>query len=128
MNTFHRLTPSPVSIAAFLCSLALAGWPLHAAAQENVKENKTEKSEPINNSDLNGETAMLIMLGEMQVSRGDFGAGYALIMDAARKSGDETLYKRAVEIALSARDGNTALDGAKTWKKAFPFLAMGIFS
>jgi len=120
MNTFHRLTPSPVSIAAFLCTLALAGLPLLAAAQENANENKTEKSEPINNSNLNGETAMLIMLGEMQVSNGDFGAGYALIMDAARKSGDESLYKRAVEIALSARDGNTALDGAKTWKKAFP--------
>ncbi len=120
MNTFHRLTPLPVSIAAFLCTLALAGTPLLAAAQENAQDKKSDKPEAVKNSDLNGETAMLIMLGEMQVSRGDLGAGYAMIMDAARKSGDESLYKRAVEIALSARDGNTALDGAKTWKKAFP--------
>ena len=120
MNTFHRLTPTPVSLATLVCTLALAGWPLCASAQENAKDNKAEKAEPINNSNMSGETAMQIMLGEMQVSRGDLGAGYALIMDAARKSGDESLYKRAVEIALSARDGNTALDGAKAWKKAFP--------
>ena len=120
MNTFHRLTLSPVSIAAFLCTLALAGTPLLAAAQDNAQDKKSDQPEAVKNSDLNGETAMLIMLGEMQVSRGDLGAGYAMIMDAARKSGDESLYKRAVEIALSARDGNTALDGAKTWKKAFP--------
>jgi len=120
MNTFHRLTLSPVSIAAFLCTLALAGTPLLAAAQENAQDKKSDQPEAVKNSDLNGETAMLIMLGEMQVSRGDLGAGYAMIMDAARKSGDEALYKRAVEIALSARDVNTALDGAKTWKKAFP--------
>jgi len=90
--------------------------PISAFAEDAT----AEKPEVIQNSDLNGETAMQIMLGEMQVSRGDLGAGYALILDAARKSGDESLYKRAVEIALSARDGTTALDGAKMWKKAFP--------
>ncbi|MBU6368358.1 MAG: hypothetical protein KGQ65_01840, partial [Burkholderiales bacterium] len=63
---------------------------------------------------------MLIMLGEMKVSEGDLGAGYSLMLDAAKKSGDESVYKRAVEIALSARNGTTALEGARIWKKAFP--------
>jgi tetratricopeptide (TPR) repeat protein len=116
MNTFHRLTQSPVHLTAFFCALCLVGMPISAFAEDAT----AEKPEVIQNSDLNGETAMQIMLGEMQVSRGDLGAGYALILDAARKSGDESLYKRAVEIALSARDGTTALDGAKMWKKAFP--------
>lgn len=116
MNTFHRLTQSPVNLTAFFCALCLVGMPISAFAEDAT----AEKPEVIQNSDLNGETAMQIMLGEMQVSRGDLGAGYALILDAARKSGDESLYKRAVEIALSARDGTTALDGAKMWKKAFP--------
>jgi hypothetical protein len=35
-----------------------------------------------------------------------------MIFEAARKSGDETVYKRSVEVALAARSGPLALDSA----------------
>ena len=43
-----------------------------------------------------------------------------MIFEAARKSGDPALYKRAVEVALAARSGTSALESAKAWKKAHP--------
>jgi tetratricopeptide (TPR) repeat protein len=63
---------------------------------------------------------MLILLGEMQITQGDPTAGFSMIFEAARKSGDPALYKRSVEVALAARSGNSALESAKAWKKAFP--------
>ena len=91
-----------------------------AAAQEPAAASAAETPEVVNNSDLNAENALLILLGELQATQGDTGAAYAMLLEAARKTSDEGLYKRAVDIALNARNGTAALDGAKAWKKAFP--------
>ena len=91
-----------------------------AQAQEVSPEVANDSPEVIHNSDLNAENTLLILLGELQATQGDSGAAYAMILEAARKTGDEALYKRAVDIALSARNGTAALDAAKAWKKAFP--------
>ncbi len=74
----------------------------------------------IENSKLSAEWMLLILLGEMQVTQGNPGAGYSMIFEAARKSGDEAVYKRSVEVALAARSGPSALESAKAWKKAHP--------
>jgi tetratricopeptide (TPR) repeat protein len=42
------------------------------------------------------------------------------ILDAARKTNDARLYQRAVEIALQARSGDSALLAARAWKQALP--------
>jgi len=120
MNTSIKLLLSPLGTIALACMVFLGGGILSAQAQTTPEAGNSDKPEVIKNSNLNAETAMLIMLGEMKVSEGDLGAGYSLMLDAARKSGDEAVYKRAVEIALTARNGTTALDGARIWKKAFP--------
>ena len=120
MNTSLKLRLSPLGSIALACMVFLGGGILSAQAQTTPEAASGDKPEVIKNSNLNAETAMLIMLGEMKVSEGDLGAGYSLMLDAARKSGDEAVYKRAVEIALTARNGTTALEGARIWKKAFP--------
>jgi tetratricopeptide (TPR) repeat protein len=122
MNTSQRLLSPPRSKAGFACSLLLGACLLSAYAQEQEQavEAATEVPEVINNSNLNAENALLILLGELQVTQGDTGAAYAMLLEAARKTNDEGLYKRAVDIALNARNGAAALDGAKAWKKAFP--------
>jgi len=61
-----------------------------------------------------------VLLGELNAQMNEPGAGYSLILDAARKSGDARLYKRAVEIALQAKSGPSALEAARAWKQAFP--------
>jgi len=59
-------------------------------------------------------------LGELNVREGEPGAAYSLILDAARKTNDPRLYQRAVDIALQARSGDSALLAARAWRQARP--------
>ncbi|WP_255284121.1 tetratricopeptide repeat protein [Hydrogenophaga pseudoflava] len=61
-----------------------------------------------------------LLLGELNVSSGEPGTGYSLILDAARKQNDPDLFRRAVEIALQARSGDAALAAARAWSQATP--------
>lgn len=66
------------------------------------------------------EIMYLVTLGEMQVRAGEAGTGYALILEAAMKSGDPALFRRAVNIALESRSGSTAAEAANAWANALP--------
>lgn len=61
-----------------------------------------------------------LLLGELTLQNGDPAAGFALMLDAARKTGDTRLYQRATDIALQARAGDSALQAARAWKQALP--------
>ncbi|CAN5314837.1 tetratricopeptide repeat protein [soil metagenome] len=61
-----------------------------------------------------------LLVGELSVRSGDPGAGYALMLDAARKTRDDTLFQRAVEIALQSRSGDAALAAARAWRETNP--------
>ena len=61
-----------------------------------------------------------LLLGELNVRQGSPGAGFSLILDAARKARDPALFQRAVDIALQARSGDAALQAAQTWKREMP--------
>ena len=76
--------------------------------------------EPPNTSALTGALFYQLLVGEITANKGDPGAGYALILDAARKTNDAQLYQRATEIALQSRSGDTALQAAQAWQRAQP--------
>ncbi|MBP6902280.1 MAG: tetratricopeptide repeat protein [Burkholderiaceae bacterium] len=61
-----------------------------------------------------------LLIGEMELSAGRAGSAYEIVLDAARRQGDEALYQRAVEIALQARAGDQALAAARAWSLAKP--------
>jgi len=61
-----------------------------------------------------------LLLGELRARGDDPGAGYSLMLDAARKTGDAALFQRAIEIAFSARAGDAALQAARAWRQALP--------
>ncbi len=61
-----------------------------------------------------------LLLGELNVRQGSPGAGFSLILDAARKTRDPALFQRAVDMALQARSGDAALQAAQTWKREIP--------
>jgi tetratricopeptide (TPR) repeat protein len=61
-----------------------------------------------------------LLLGELSVQGGDPGAGYSLLLDAARKTNDADLFQRAVDIALQSRAGDAALQAARAWSQAQP--------
>ncbi len=69
---------------------------------------------------LDAELFYDILVGELSTSQGDPGTGYALMLEAARRSGDAQLYRRATDIALQSRSGEYALAAARAWKEAQP--------
>ena len=96
-----------------LITVASCGLPPSASAQAS----DTDK---VDNSAMSGELLYEILLGEMNLRQGEPAAGFALLLDAARKSNDVALYDRAVEIALQARSGDGALMAARAWSQAWP--------
>ena len=104
----------PMSLLKSIAVLMLAGA-LGAQAQDADSSAATPS-----NSALDGALFYQLLLGELTAQGGDPGTGYALLLDAARKTGDEPLYKRAVEIALQARSGDSALQAARAWRQAHP--------
>lgn len=75
---------------------------------------------PPTNSSLDAVMFYQLLLGELQVREGSPGAGFSLILDAARKTRNGALFQRAVDIALQARSGDAALQAAQTWKRELP--------
>lgn len=107
------MSPSPTLVALML-GIALSA---QAQADRPAPEASTE---PTVNSALDSSLFYQLLLGELTARGSDPGTGYALLLDAARKTGDTQLYKRAVEIALQARSGDSALQAARAWRQAQP--------
>lgn len=97
--------------ASLLLALALGA---HAQSQDSPPPPGPAASV------LDGELFYQLLLGEFSAQRGEAGVGFSLILDAARKTSDAQLFQRAVEIALQARSGESALQAARAWKKALP--------
>lgn len=115
-----RMTPVappkafPVALMALLTFLGVA--PAHAqVAQAPLAAASAPKA-----SALDAELFYQLLLGELNVRGNEPGTGFALVLDAARKTNDPALYQRAVEIAFQARSGESALQAARAWKQAHP--------
>lgn len=107
-------------IASLAAVMALA---MHAAGAQSVgaAANSAENQPAVeSNPALDAELFYEIFLGEVSARTGDPGAGYAFMLEAARRSADGQLYQRAADIALQARSGDYALAAAKAWKEALP--------
>ncbi|MFM2276384.1 MAG: hypothetical protein RL211_2256 [Pseudomonadota bacterium] len=98
-----------------LASALLLACALGASAQ--TKE--PESAEPVNSA-LDKILFYQILLGELNAQGGEPGAAYSRMLDAARKANDAKLYQRAVELALQARQGESALQAARAWRQALP--------
>jgi tetratricopeptide (TPR) repeat protein len=81
---------------------------------------KTPVEPPVENSNLNAVLLYQLLLGELSVQSGDPGTGFAILLDAARKTKDERLFQRATELALQSRSGEAALQATKSWKSSLP--------
>ena len=99
---------------------ALAALALCGGASTHVSAQAAAPASAATVSRLDAELFYQLLLGELNARGNEPNAGYALILDAARKSNDPSLYQRAVELAFEARSGDAALQAARTWKQAFP--------
>jgi tetratricopeptide (TPR) repeat protein len=78
------------------------------------------QSAPPANSALDAPLFYELLLGELELRNDDPAAAYAKFLDVARRTRDEALFRRAVEVALQARSGDQALSAARIWRETLP--------
>lgn len=115
MVLFHSFRTAALTTA--IAMAACSAW-----AQSSGTNTAPPASEaPVDsNPALDAELFYEIFLGEVSARTGDPGAGYAFMLEAARRSGSGQLYQRAADIALLSRSGDHALAAARAWKEALP--------
>ena len=96
---------------AVLSSCVLGCW---AQPAEPAKDTAARPSA------LDGMLFYQLLLGELNVREGSPGAGFSMVLDAARKTRDPQLFQRAIDIALQSRSGEAALQAAQAWKRELP--------
>ena len=112
----YRLLTAALTAALFAASAAQA----RPLAATNKTPRPSAAQEESRTAALDAEIFYEILLGEITTRSGDPSSGYALMLEAARSSNDENIYKRAADIALQARSGEAALAAANAWKDAWP--------
>ena len=113
----HRLLTAALAAALLTASATAGALPLAANSKTPRASAAQEESRT---AALDAEIFYEILLGEITTRSGDLSSGYALMLEAARSSNDENVYKRAADIALQARSGEAALAAANAWKDAWP--------
>lgn len=109
-------SPSFRAVKPLLAAL-LAAWLFGAApaiAQAPAGAPKVE------NSALDAQLFYQLLIGEIELRDGEPGTAYQVVLDAARRTKDEQLFRRATEIALQARAGDQALAAVMAWRSALP--------
>ncbi len=99
------------AVLSWACAPALAQAPQQAAA--------AAKTAP-ENSALDAPLFYQLLIGEIELSAGHAGSAFEVVFDAAKRTRDEALFRRAVDIALQARAGEQALDATRAWRQAAP--------
>ncbi len=99
---------------------ALLGWGLCTPVlwAQNAAPLTTKEARA--NASSSAQLFYQLLVAEMSAANGDLGSAVSLLQDAARKSGNAQIYKRATDLALSARAGENALQVARSWRQAHP--------
>lgn len=95
-------------------SAASAAQPAASAA------SAAQPAAPVAQSALTGQLMYELLIGELTYRQGEAQAGANVMLDAARRAGDEALYQRATDMAIHSRSGPAALEAARAWRRAFP--------
>jgi len=108
----------PARSFRFKAALALA-WVL--ASLGAVPDARAEEdASPVVNSNLTAPLFYQLLIGEIELREGAAGTAYDVVLDAARKTREEQLFRRATDIALQARAGEQALAAVQAWRAALP--------
>lgn len=80
----------------------------------------TVPEEPPTHSAMDAPLFYQLLIGEMELQNGEPGVAFQVLLDAARRTADEALFKRVVNIAIQARAGDQALRAARDWADTIP--------
>lgn len=110
--------PFPRRFAAWALAL-----PLIAQAQTGAPPAAAAASSPpppVQSSALDAPLFYQLLIAELELQRGQPGVAFQVLLDAARRTADEALFRRVVNVALQARAGNEALQATRAWRQALP--------
>ena len=93
--------------------LAAAGLAQGAAAQPASTPTAPRSS-------LDAALFYQLLVGEIELRSGEAGTAYQVMLEAAKRSGNEQIFRRATDIALQARAGEQALAAVVAWRNAIP--------
>jgi tetratricopeptide (TPR) repeat protein len=103
------------------CLTLSFAWVVPSLAQPQVAPSAAASTAPeIDNSKLDAALFYQLLIGEIELRSGEAGTAYQVLLDAARKSKDPQLFRRATDIALQGRAGDQALAAAAAWRTALP--------
>jgi len=77
-------------------------------------------SSPAANSGMDSTLFYDVLAAELEAQNGELGDAFGRMVASARRSRDEGLFERAVELALAAKAGDKALAATKLWRAALP--------
>jgi hypothetical protein len=100
------------------CLVAALCLPMGVIAQ--LSTSTAVQDSPPSTSPMDAALFYQLLLGELNVQEGEPGTGYSLLLDAARKTNDASLFQRAIDVALQSRAGEAALQAARSWSQAQP--------
>ena len=103
-----------------LAALALVSMSCVALSQSPALPASTSAPPPPPQSAMTARLMYELLLSELAFQRGDAQSSTALMLDAARRTSDEALYKRATELAVQSRSGPAALEVTRAWRQAYP--------
>ncbi len=78
---------------------------------------QAQEPSPPTQSALDAPLFYQLLIGELELQRGELGVAYQVLLDAARRTGDEALFRRVIQVALQARAGNEAYAAARAWRQ-----------
>ena len=102
------------AVVALASTMAVAQAPRAAPAAASVVTPDVPRSA------LDAPLFYQLLVGEIELRNGEAGNAYAVLLDAARRTRDESLFKRCVEVALQARAGDQALAASRAWRQTLP--------
>ena len=112
--------PAALRVGSLLLALTASLGIQAQQAQQAEQAEPAQASEPTPASSLDAPLFYQLLIGEIELNAGRPGNAFEVMLDAARRQGDDSLFQRAVDIALQARAGEQALTAARAWRDARP--------
>ena len=128
MSNSHR-RPNALHAATQVCLAALLICAASTASAQTSSPQNAPSTAPSStstndttdvNSSLDAPLFYQLLIGEIELSTGQASNAFEIVLDAAKRTRDELLFRRAVDIALQARAGEQALSASRVWRSALP--------
>ncbi|MEP7056417.1 MAG: tetratricopeptide repeat protein [Caldimonas sp.] len=81
---------------------------------------QSSRAAQVENSGLDAALFYQLLIGEIELRSGEAGTAYQVLLDAARRTKSEPVFRRATDVALQARAGDQALAAVLAWRTALP--------